>query len=187
MFQRMTIWRLGQFLTLLALLGVGCGNSDKPATPTAGAPPPLAPKVEGPKYPTQAQPKLRTLKLWIGSEEIIAELAVSPKEIQTGMMHRISIGETEGMLFVFSYPSQQAFWMKNTLIPLSCAYIDPDGVILETYEMSPLDEKPIASKSDRIQYVLEMKEGWFNRHKIQPGVVIRTERGSLTETFFRKR
>lgn len=183
----MTFWKLGQILALSAILGAGCGSSDQPATSAAGAPPPVTPKVEGHKFPTQAQAKLRTSKLWIGAEEIIAELAVTDKEIETGMMHRVSIGEAEGMLFIFPFSSRRAFWMKNTLIPLSCAYIDADGVILETYEMTPHDEKPIVSKSDRIQYVLEMKEGWFNRHKINPGTVIRTDRGSLADTFFRKR
>ena len=91
------------------------------------------------------------------------------------------------MLFVFDRPEYRAFWMKNVSVPLSCAYIDPDGVILETHDMTPQETKPIESASDRIQFVLETKQGWFERNKISTGTVVRTERGSLAETFFRRR
>ncbi len=185
----MRFWKVGRSITLLCFLGVGCGSSDqpsaKPATVAASNAPAATAAAEV-EYPTVAQPKLRSIKLWLGAEELIVEVAASQKEITAGMMHRVSIGENEGMLFVFPYPHQAAFWMKNTLIPLSCAYIDPDGVILETHEMFPGDLKPVKAASNRVQYVLEAKEGWFTRHKIGPGAVVRTERGSLAETFFRK-
>ena len=73
--------------------------------------------------------------------------------------------------------------MKNTYVPLSCAYIDPEGVILEIYDMTPLDENPILSKSNDIRYVLEVKQGWFEKNGITPGTLICTERGSLLEVF----
>jgi uncharacterized protein len=183
----MRYWKLGQTVALLALLGIACGSSDRPAAqPEKKAAATASTNAFGSEFPTVAQPKLRTIKLWLGAEEMIVEVAATQKEITTGMMHRISIGENEGMLFVFPYPHQTAFWMKNTIIPLSCAYIDPDGVILETHEMFANDEKPIKAGTNRVQYVLEAREGWFTRHKVGPGVVVRTERGSLQETFFRK-
>jgi uncharacterized membrane protein (UPF0127 family) len=103
------------------------------------------------------------------------------------MMFRTNMAEMEGMLFVFPQPQQVAFYMKNTLLPLSCAYIDSEGTILETFEMQPLNETAIPSKSTQVQYVLEMNKGWFDRHNIRPGVAISTERGTFPQTFRRRR
>src|SRR6185436_4281893 len=116
-------------------------------------------------YPTNAQPRLRTLKLWLGAQEITAELALTGLEIQTGMMFRTNMPENEGMLFVFPYPYQTGFWMKNTILPLSCAYIDPAGIILEIHDLKPQDTNSVTAASDRIQYVLETNQGWFERKK----------------------
>jgi uncharacterized membrane protein (UPF0127 family) len=191
---RMKIWKWAQALALVGLIGVGCGSADRPAetnskstaaSPTTNLATPNA--ASDRKYPTEAQPKLRTIKLWIGADELVTEIAHSPKEIETGMMHRKSMEENEGMLFVFDFPRQTSFWMKNTLVPLSCAYIDPEGVILELHDMKPLDESPIPAGTDRVQFVLEVKKGWFERHNVKPGARIRTERGTLQETFFRPR
>ena len=132
------------------------------------------------------QPKLQTLKLWIGTNAVTAELAMTFEQVSTGMMWRTNMAEMEGMLFVFGQPRQVAFFMKNTLLPLSCAYIDPEGVILEIYDMKPLDESTISSESDQVMYVLEMNQGWFKRHGVKPGVVVATERGTLEQTFQRR-
>jgi len=137
--------------------------------------------------PTNAQPKLQTMKLWLGSQEIVAELAMSLPQIMTGMMFRTEMGENEGMLFIFGRAHRASFYMRNTLIPLSCAYIDADGTILEIHDMKPLDHTPIEASTDNIQYVLEMNQGWFDRKKIAVGSVMRTELGSLRDTFFKRR
>jgi uncharacterized membrane protein (UPF0127 family) len=100
------------------------------------------------------------------------------------MMFRTEMAENEGMLFVFPEPYRVAFWMRNTLLPLSCAYIDPAGVILEIRDMKPLDETSIQAASDKVQYVLETKQGWFERNRVGVGTVVRTERGTLAETYF---
>ena len=137
--------------------------------------------------PTNAQPTLQTIKLWLGTNELNTELALTPAQIQAGMMWRTNMGEMEGMLFVFAAPHQVSFWMKNTLLPLSCAYIDPEGTILEIYDMNPRDESPIPSLSSRIQYVLEVNQGWFQRHNVSTGAVVTTEHGPLSRTFRPKR
>jgi uncharacterized membrane protein (UPF0127 family) len=168
---------VGMLITLVPL----------PAGCDSGTPSPRASGGADPDLPQRAQSRLPTLKLWLGAEEIAAEIARTPDQIQTGMMFRTSLGEREGMLFVFPRPRQQSFWMKNVTVPLTCAYIDPEGTILEIHDMEPGEEKPIFSTSRRIQYVLEMNRGWFERHGIGKGVTIRTERGSLAETFFRDR
>ena len=135
---------------------------------------------------TNAQPKLPTIKLWLGSQEIDAELATTMVQVATGMMFRKDMAEKEGMLFVFGRPHQTSFYMRNTYVPLSCAYINPEGEILEIHDMKPLDETSIPAKSSDIQYVLELKQGWFVRNNVGVGTVVRTEMGSLRDTFFRR-
>jgi uncharacterized membrane protein (UPF0127 family) len=189
---QMTTWKFGRALAFVALLGVGCGSSDRPgATSKSQAPAtktnaPAANTIPLSESPTKAQPKLKTLKFWLGAEELVTELALTPQEVETGMMFRTQMAENEGMIFVFAGPRQVAFWMRNTLVPLSCAYIDPEGTILELHDMKPKDETPIPSASARVQYVLEVNQGWFQRHNIAVGTQIRTERGTLAETFFRR-
>jgi uncharacterized protein len=187
----MRIWILGRALFLVALLGVACGSADGPDKKAAASAKPAdkPAATEAPSTPpvaTKAQPKLRTIKLWLGAEEMITEIAASEKEIMTGMMFRTEMAENEGMLFILPGAQRAAFWMRNTLIPLSCAYIDPDGTILEIHDMKPKDETPITAKVTNILYVLEVKQGWFERHKIAVGTQIRSERGTLNETFFRR-
>lgn len=133
-----------------------------------------------------AQPKLPQIKLWLKDKELLAEVATTSEQLMTGMMFRKEIGENEGMLFVFQYPHRASFYMKNTYIPLSIAYINPDGVIMEIYDLEPLNEKSVTATNDNIQFALEVKQGWFKNNNITPGTVIKTPRGSLLETFFRK-
>lgn len=139
-----------------------------------------------PGYLDHAQPRLATLKLWLGAQELPAEIARTAVQVHTGMMYRKEMGENEAMLFVFSRPHQASFYMRNTLIPLSCAYIDSNGVILEIHDMKPRDESPIMAATDRVQYVLETRQGWFARHSISVGTEVRTERGSFADTFWRR-
>ena len=138
-------------------------------------------------YSDKPLPKLPTVKLWIGKHEIAAEIAASPKELATGMMHRDTIGEDEGMLFILPYPHRASFYMRNTKVPLSCAYLDAEGTILEIHDLQPFNEEPVFAKSSDIQFVLETKQGWFDRHDVHLGSVIRAEYGSLRETFFKRR
>lgn len=136
-----------------------------------------------PPMPTQAQPKLQTIKLWLGAEEMDTELALTPDQLRTGMMFRTNMAENEGMLFVFPIPHQTSFWMKNTVLPLSAAYIDPNGVILEIHALKALDTNEVKAATDQVQFVLETPQGWFDRHHVGIGTVIRTEHGSLKQSF----
>ena len=162
-----------------ALLWAGCNN---PEVGVSSVPP----STNAAKAVGQPQPKLPTIKLWLGAQEMIAEQAVTRSHIETGMMFRTEMAENEGMLFVFSEPYKVSFWMRNTLLPLSCAYIGSDGVILEIHDMKPLDETPIEAGTDRVQFVLETKQGWFQRNNVGVGALVKTERGPLTETYFGK-
>ena len=167
-------------LLAIAVCGGCTGGCNKPA------PPPAGPGAD-PGLPTAAQPKLQTMKLWLGAEEMVAELALTGEQQQTGMMFRTNLAENAGMLFVFPGPHRASFWMKNCPLPLSAAYIDPEGVILEIHDLQPHNTNSVTASSERVQFVLETNQGWFARHHVTTGMVVRTERGPLMETFFGKR
>lgn len=140
--------------------------------------------LSNPAYLDQAQPKLPVIRLWLGANELKAEVARSPASIATGMMHRTKMAEDEAMLFVFPRPRRASFYMRNTILPLSCAYIGSDGAILEIHDMKPLDETPIVASTDQVQYVLEVNQGWFKSHGVGIGTVVSTEKGPLRQIFF---
>lgn len=131
--------------------------------------------------PTEAQPKLKTIKLWLGAEELETELALTEAQLQTGMMFRTNMAENAGMLFVFPWPHQTSFWMKNTIVPLSAAYIDPEGMILEIHSLKPHDTNSVFAASNRIQFVLEVNQGWFERHNVKIGALVRSDKGPLRD------
>ncbi|MGH7991311.1 MAG: DUF192 domain-containing protein, partial [Limisphaerales bacterium] len=121
--------------------------------------------------PTHAQPKLPTMKIYLGAETLDAELALTPKEEMTGMMFRTNVTDQSAMLFVFPYPQQANFWMKNCPDSLSAAYVGPDGVIQEIHHFEKEDTNIVASATANIGYVLEVNDGWFKRHGVNTGMV----------------
>lgn len=172
----------------LSVLLLACVCALLVACPNPGsAPKPGAAASSDPAESGQPQPKLPTLKLWLGAHEVATEIARTPTEHQVGMMWRTNMAEMEGMIFLFDEPGRRSFWMRNTLVPLDIAYIAPDGTLLEVHAAQPRNETPLPSESDRVQFVLEMRQGWFQRNNVKPGMLIRTEKGSLQETFFRRK
>ena len=165
-------------LLLAAAFFAGCAKSTPPA--------PVADSESTATEPTQAQPKLRTMKLFLGAETLEAELALTPKQEQTGMMFRTNIQETDAMLFPLPYPMQASFWMKNCPESISAAYITPDGVIQEIHHLEHDDTNAVLAARSDIQFFLETKEGWFTRHNIGVGTVIQTEKGPLADVFLRR-
>jgi uncharacterized membrane protein (UPF0127 family) len=133
-----------------------------------------------------AQPRLPTIKVWLGDQELKTEIASRPVEIATGMMFRTNMPENEAMIFVFPDAAPRSFYMRNCFVPLSGGYISPQGEILQIIDMKPHDETGIPSDSSNVQFVLEVPQGWFARHNVSTGAVARTERGTLMQTFFRK-
>ncbi len=105
-------------------------------------------------------------KIYIDSYEITVELAITPEERQKGLMYRKSLGENEGMLFVFPQKDKQSFWMKNTYIPLDIGFFDEDGYLLEVYSMTPNSEEIIQS-TEPAKYALEMNQGWYRKKQIK--------------------
>ena len=116
--------------------------------------------------------QLPTIRLSAGIHSIDAELAKSPQELQTGLMFRPAMAANHGMLFAFERAGQQCFWMKNTLIPLSAAFIADDGRIVNIEHMAPQTLDSHCS-TQPVRYVLEMNEGWFARRGIKPGTRLR--------------
>jgi uncharacterized membrane protein (UPF0127 family) len=162
------------------------GCEPKPAT---GAPPPTpAPATATTsRLPTHAQPKLATIRLWLGASELSAEMALTPIQQETGMMFRTNLDENSGMIFPLPFPQRASFWMTNCPLPLSAAYIDPQGQIVEIHELHANDATSVVANVPNIYYVLEVSQGWFDRHHIEPGTTVRTEKGTLGETFVRSR
>ncbi|MCG2593384.1 DUF192 domain-containing protein [Ramlibacter sp. XY19] len=114
------------------------------------------------------QTDLPRVKLGAGMHQIDAQVAASNDQRMTGLMYRKEMPQQEGMLFVFEYPSQQCFWMKNTLLPLSAAFIADDGTIVNIEDMAPQTLESHCSAKP-VRYVLEMNKGWFARKGIKAG------------------
>ncbi|MFO1324584.1 MAG: DUF192 domain-containing protein [Burkholderiales bacterium] len=116
--------------------------------------------------------ELPTIPLTIGSQKLVAEVATTMETRATGLMYRFSLKPDHGMLFVFERAEPQAFWMKNTYIPLSIAFIAADGRILNIEDMAPQTEESHWSKGPAL-YALEMKKGWFRDKGIAPGAIVK--------------
>jgi hypothetical protein len=114
------------------------------------------------------QPRLPTLPLTAGMHVIQAEVARTPAQQMVGMMHRRTMGANEGMLFVYDEPHRLCFWMRNTLIPLTIAFIADDGRIVHTADMKPLDESSHCT-TEPVRYALEMNQGWFVKRGLKKG------------------
>jgi len=138
---------LRALLLASALAFAACGNGTPPAVPGAQLP------VDW---------------LTVDGHRITVELARRPDEQSRGLMFRQSLPPDHGMLFVFPRDDVQAFWMRNTTIPLSIAYADGDGKIVRIADLEPLDERPVTSIAPA-RYALEMNRGWFAAHDVATG------------------
>lgn len=112
------------------------------------------------------------ITLKIGGHTIHAEVADTQESRARGLMLRKRLPADHGMLFVFDRAARHGFWMVDTPIPLSIAFIDAHGVIINIAEMAPQSDEIHSAQSD-VPYALEMGRGWFTRHGVQPGQVVR--------------
>ena len=118
-------------------------------------------------------PKLPKITLAIGGvHKVVAEVASIPSDRTQGLMFRKKMNGNEGMLFVYPQPHVTGMWMKNTLIPLSVAFIDEKGVIINVEEMKPETLDAHMAKAPA-KYSLEMNSGWFKKRKLGPGAKIK--------------
>jgi hypothetical protein len=105
----------------------------------------------------------------VGGATVQLQLAIYPGEMEHGLMGRRDLGADQGMLFVYAAPTPMSFWMRNTPLPLDIGFFSRDGELLEVYPMYPFDETTIRSRSERLQFALEMNQGWYRAHGIKPG------------------
>ena len=117
---------------------------------------------------TQASVTTLTVRFF----QITAEVADTPALRTRGLMGRQSLAPNHGMLCIFEQPQQQCFWMRNTPLPLSIAFLDDEGRISSMADMQPLSEATHCSHVP-VRYALEMEQGWFRKRGIQPGEIIR--------------
>lgn len=144
-------------LTVVALLLAGCGGTETTGS-TGGS--------------TGASTiSLKPLTINASGGETVklrVEIADNDAERQRGLMERTALGEDRGMLFVFDAEATRSFWMKNTLIPLSVAYLDSEGQIIDIQDMQPLDETSHPS-AEPAKYALEVNQGYYEEHGVEVG------------------
>lgn len=118
------------------------------------------------------QPRLPTIQLTAGMYVIQAEVAQTPRQQAIGMMHRQTMGINEGMLFIYDSLQVRCFWMHNTLLPLTIAFIADDGSIVNLKDMAPKTETSHCSAGP-VRYALEMNQGWFDKRGLKSGFKLR--------------
>ena len=114
------------------------------------------------------QMNLRRIDLTAGMYRIDTQLAQTPQQREIGLMFRKEMPQQEGMLFIFEVPGVQCFWMRNTILPLTAAFVADDGTIVNLADMKPMSEDSHCS-SKPVRYVLEMNQGWFDKRGIKAG------------------
>ena len=125
----------------------------------------LSPSARAEENP---QMNLQRVKLSAGLHQIDAQVALTPEQRQIGLMFRTEMPQHEGMIFVFEQPTQQCFWMKNTLLPLTAAFVADDGTIVNLVDMKPQTMDAHCSAKP-VRYVLEMNKGWFAKKGVKAG------------------
>lgn len=146
-----TLPRFGQLINLAALLATA-----------------VLPAVLWAQGGGQPQLDLPRMTLGAGLHQINAQVAELPQTRQIGLMHRKQMPQHEGMLFVFEQSQRQCFWMKNTLLPLTIAFLDDDGTIVNLADMQPLALDSHCSARP-VRLVLEMNQGWFAHKGLAAG------------------
>jgi uncharacterized protein len=144
--------RYGRWISVLLLtflLG-GCGQSEPVVPP--------APKTAADWF---------TIK--VDGQSVRMQLAVMRTEMEYGLMERRELGRDDGMLFVYLRPQLMSFWMRNTPLPLDIGFFSPEGELREIYQMHPFDETKVSSRSNQLQFALEMNQGWFKANNVRPG------------------
>ena len=127
----------------------------------------------GAAWPAQPEANggLPQVELQVAGHTLTAEVASTPQSRETGLMFRRSLPANHGMVFVFPQPQRVCMWMKNTLIPLSVAFMAADGTVLNTAEMQAQTEDVHCAAGDA-SYALEMPLHWFSQHGVKPGAQV---------------
>ena len=118
------------------------------------------------------QPRLPTIDLQAGIHIIKTELAITPEQQQVGMMFRREMGTNDGMLFISEDVGTRCFWMRNTLVPLSIAFLADDGTIVNVADMDAQSDRSHCSAKP-VRFALEMNRGWFAKRGLKAGAKIK--------------
>jgi uncharacterized protein len=165
----MKYWRLA--LVLLVVFLAGCSGAN--GGPNGGSEDHSPQETAAKKETSSGSSRLPivTIDASGGKKvEVRVEIADDLFEQQRGLMYRKSLGKDRGMLFVYRREQWLSFWMRNTRIPLSIAYIDSKGRITDILDMKPLDDKPPHYvSSEPVQYALEVNQGFFDEHGVKVG------------------
>jgi hypothetical protein len=121
--------------------------------------------VESPACPLQ----LPTATITINGHPLSVELAATPAARTCGLSHRENLPQNRGMLFIFPEPGPETFWMKDTFIPLSIAFVDESGKIMNIQDMTPVQTDELYSSQGPAGYAIEVNQGWFERQGIAAG------------------
>lgn len=131
----------------------------------------LAPFARAQSTDESTPQSLPTVAIHLGAATLKTEIASTPQEGEVGLMYVRHLPDNDGMLFVLPVGVAQ-FWMKNTLIPLSIAFLDKNGVVLELHDMKAMDLNTTRSDSDQVAYAIEANLHWFDLNGIKPGMKI---------------
>lgn len=138
---------------------------------------PLSSCAEGKKAVTDSpNPTLAAASIKVGPAQVLAEIAKTETQRERGLMFRTSLADGKGMLFVFDKDEQLSFWMKNTKLPLSLAYISSDGIIRQIVGLEPQSLAAVQAERS-VRYALEVPRGWFDRAGVRVGDLVRLADG----------
>lgn len=129
--------------------------------------------AEKPSLKTDAQIPEGRQRILIKEHQLFVEVVQTDEERMKGLMFREQLPEDQGMLFVFEFSRIQSFWMRNTFIPLDIAFIDSEGKIVDIQQMEPIDESKNYISAAPALYVLETNAGWFERHGVKVGDMVK--------------
>ena len=168
----MKMWKLAIVLLVLLLAGCGGVQADRDSGSREIQEASTTPSAKTEETTSDAPDLPVVIIDASGGEkvEVRVEIADGPFEQMRGLMYRTELGEDRGMLFVYRREQVLSFWMKNTRIPLSIAYIDSKGRITDILDMKPLDDKPPHYlSSEPVQYALEVNKGFFEKRGVRVG------------------
>lgn len=149
-------------------LAVGCGVGGEGSEAQEAPTPLLSQEARSPDDSTPVGAG-ELVVVRVGGHEIRVEIADDDGERQQGLMYRESLPPNQGMLFVYATQATRSFWMRNTLIPLDIAFIDPDGVIVDIQEMRQTQTDELTTSRYPAMYALEMNLGWFEANGVEVG------------------
>jgi uncharacterized membrane protein (UPF0127 family) len=154
----------------VVLAAAGCGGAEEAPRANARPLPARAAAQEDPLFPAEptGPQHLAAVELAVGGRTVRAEVARTETERQCGLMFRRDLGESDGMLFVFPEAEFRTFWMHNTPLPLSIAYVAADGRITQISDMAPMSDETTPSR-EAVPFALEMRQGWFRAAGVREG------------------